>query len=703
MLWNLPQLNDADIELFAQKYGLDRFSAALLLGRDIVDSEELKYFHSDDLRLLHNPFLFSQMDGAVTRILAAIAEGEKLLVFGDRDVDGITATVLLVSALRQEGLEVFWELPMGDDPYSLSSSIVDDYAKKDVSLCITVDCGIGNIDEIAEAQKQGMDCIIIDHHNPTEILPEAIAIINPKCDFEHYPFEGLSAVALVLKLLTAIDISRSTFYDQSFCFLNLRPGNESTIVEAVKLVNMTEKSRISETIVRGAGREQLLRVINFIKDQPILVYQQDYQLKQLSGLFTDSMDFALTDISGEIWKEFPSLKGKSLLRMLQGSRLNKFSKTPMQEIDAGIQLLISYFHAKNPGILENLKSRLDITALGLIADMMPLLNENRIMVREGLKVLEKTPRKGLRELMARIGLLDRSLSSVEVSWRLSPALNATGRMGKPDLAVRLLLEEGDVVELADTIFTLNEERKQLGNRAWKFVLPLATESCEEYGAVLSCVFHESIHRGITGILAGRLCRRLNVPSIVLAALENGYVGSVRAVRGFHVTDFLAGFSGVLDDFGGHDVAGGFRFKSDRYNDFLAMLKEKSAFIELTGEVEPELDIDLELKPAELTEELERFQTALEPVGQEFQQIRYMVRNVRIENIQTVGKDAAHLRMLLSIAKRRWPAIYWSAGERFPGDFDINSLVDCAFTLERNYFGNNSNLQLTILDIRNHES
>ena len=703
MVWNVAQIDDADIDIFTQKYGMDRLAAALMLRRNIIDPAQLKFFLNDDLRLLHNPFLFSQMDTAVNRVLSAVSEGEKVLVFGDRDTDGITATVLMVSALRQEGLEVFWEVPMGDDAYGLSTAIVNTYSKMDVTLCITVDCGVGNINEIAQAKKLGMDCIVVDHHNPGEVLPDAVAVINPKCEFENYPFEGLSAVALVLKFLTAIDISKSDFYDQPMCFLNLRPGNESTIIEAVKILNLTEQSRIRETLVEGSGEKQLARVIEFIQNQPILVYQQDRQARLLSEVFGSSTDFALTDISEEIWKEFPSLKGKSLLRMLQGSRLSKFSQKAVEEIDAAAQLLTSYCYAKSSFILENLETRLDLVALGLIADMMPLLDENRIMVRHGLSVLEHTQRKGLRELMARLNLLGRSLTSVEVSWRLTPSLNAPGRMGSPDMVVRLLLEEGDVVKLADEIFTLNEERKQSGNTAWKVVLPAALESREEYNGVLSCVFHDSIHRGITGILAGRLSRKLNVPSIVMAELEEGYVGSVRGVRGFHVTDFLTRFSELLDDFGGHNAAGGFRFRKDRYHDFLAMLKEQSTFVELAGEEEPELNIDLELKASEVRNDLEKFQNSLGPVGQEFQQICYMLRGVQIINVQTVGKDASHLKLLLSIAERKWPAIYWSAAERFPGDFDRNSLVDCAFTLERNYFGNNSHLQLNILDIQNHEA
>jgi single-stranded-DNA-specific exonuclease len=408
------------------------------------------------------------------------------------------------------------------------------------------------------------------------------------------------------------------------------------------------------------------------------------------------VEIAFTDIAPEIWKEFPRLKGRSLLKMLQGSRLTRFSSKPVQEIDAAVQLILSYLYARNPGILETLRNHLDLVALGLVADMMPLLDENRIMVRHGLKTLENTSRKGLRELMARLGLLGKALTSTTVSWKLTPSLNATGRMGRPDMAVRLLLDEGDPVALADEIFAVNEERKRLGADAWSAVLPMARESLEEYSGSMSLVRHPSIHRGITGILAGRLSRTLDVPSIVIAEIDNHYVGSVRSIRGFHVTDFLSRFEDILDDYGGHDAAGGFHLPHEKLGEFLSRIKDSAEGIELGESVEEPVDLELE---AELvTEELEAFQNRLEPVGMEFPQIHYLVRGARLENAQVIGKDQSHLRLLLAIGRRKWPAVYWSAAERLNRDFSLSSRVDCSFTLERNYFGGNSNLQLTILDM-----
>lgn len=693
----VPEILHDDAQFFADKYGTDVLTARLLMSRDITDAQQLKFFLNDDLRITHNPFVFSQMDLAAERIALAAAEGEKVLVFGDRDADGITATVLMTQALRGRDLEVFWEVPMGDEHYGLQIETIQRYAQKDVSLIVAVDCGIGNVAEVQAAAEAGIDCIIIDHHNPSDRLPEATAIINPKVEGEPYPFQGLSAVALVSKLVYAMEIAASGAYNQVFCFLNLRPGNDSIIVEAVKIVNFAEVQRITETFVSGAGEEQLSRVVDFIRDQAILVYQEDVQRRLLSQLFGQGVDIALKDISQQVWKSFPALRGKSLLRMLQGSKLNKFSPKPLQEIDAGVQLIVSYLHSLYPAILESYEASLDLVCLGLIADMMPLLDENRILVRRGLKRLEQSQRPGLKELMARLELLGRPLTSHAVSWKLTPVINATGRMGQPDLAVKLLLGEGNVASLADQIVALNRERRELGATAWEAVYDQAQASPERYGGKLCVVSHSSIHRGITGILAGRLSRSFSLPAFVLAELDEHIVGSVRSSRGFHVTDFLGRFADIFDDFGGHDAAGGFHLPKHKLGEFQQRLADQAQFIELTDEQE-QVGPDLLLDSSELTEELEALQMRLEPTGMNFPPISYQCNAMRIENAQVIGKEQTHLRMALSTKRRKWPALYWSAADRMGRDFELQSLVDCVFTVERNYFAGNSNLQLTIISM-----
>ena len=182
MIWELPEISRDEVQRLAERFHCDPMAAAILLRRGISAPEELRFFFDDDLKTTHNPFLFSDMEDAVDRILQARTEGERVLVFGDRDVDGITSTALLVSRLREMGMEVSWQVPMGDDHYGLTEDVVRAFAAADGTLIITVDCGITAVKEIDLAQSLGIDTLIIDHHNPQDVVPEAVAISNPKLD-----------------------------------------------------------------------------------------------------------------------------------------------------------------------------------------------------------------------------------------------------------------------------------------------------------------------------------------------------------------------------------------------------------------------------------------------------------------------------------------------------------------------------------------
>ena len=183
------------LKTLCDTYGLDTLSASIMARRGIIEGKNVLYFKETDLRFLHNPFLFANMEDAVDRILCAKEEGEKVLVFGDSDVDGVTSTAILYNFLREQGFDVQWRLPLGDDAYGLSVQAVDDFAKQYGSLIITVDCGISNVQEIAHANELGIDVIVTDHHNMPETLPAAYTIIDPKLPDSGYPFPDICFLA----------------------------------------------------------------------------------------------------------------------------------------------------------------------------------------------------------------------------------------------------------------------------------------------------------------------------------------------------------------------------------------------------------------------------------------------------------------------------------------------------------------------------
>ena len=235
----------------AQQYGCTPLVASILLRRGIAEGSEAFFHLENDLRYVHNPFLFVNMEDAVDRILDAKEEGERVLIFGDRDVDGITAVTVLYEALTDLGIPTTWRIPTGDEPYGLSCEAVDAHEADGGTLIITVDCGISNIQEVAYAAEKGIDVIVIDHHTPQDTLPDAAVIINCKVPDSGYPNEHLSGCATAWKVVTALRFGLLDIYKQQICLLNVRPVNDAIAVEAIHTVNLVETARITETIIPG--------------------------------------------------------------------------------------------------------------------------------------------------------------------------------------------------------------------------------------------------------------------------------------------------------------------------------------------------------------------------------------------------------------------------------------------------------------------
>ena len=269
MTWNKRAVDSRGVRELARRYGVDLLTASILARRGITDPSAVRSFLDPGPRLLHNPFLMSGMAEAVERIGAAIDSGERILIFGDRDVDGITATVLLHEALTDLGAEVAWMLPEGEDTYGLSPAVIDKAAEAGTGLLLTVDCGVSNVDEIALAGERGIECIVIDHHNPPSRLPEAVSVVDPK--LPGYPFRDLCGCAVASKVEWALRFSRSPFFGASLCLLNARPANETLVVEVVRVVNLVETGRITEVFVPGLVAWEKTRLAAFLAGDEALV------------------------------------------------------------------------------------------------------------------------------------------------------------------------------------------------------------------------------------------------------------------------------------------------------------------------------------------------------------------------------------------------------------------------------------------------
>ncbi len=701
MTWNKRPVDAARVKELAAAFGLDLLSSAIFVRRGISSPRRLQFYLEDDLRFLHNPFLFDEMTDAVQRIQQAASEGERVHVYGDRDVDGITSTVLMTEALTNIGLEVTWGVPMGDDPYGLTTELVESLAAQDVTLLIAVDCGTTNVTEIALAADLGIDTIVIDHHNPQDELPPVVALINPKMADSSYPFEGLCSVALASKVRYALGFAHTDFFNQPLCLLNARPGNESIIIEAIRIENMVEIDRISESLVPGVLDVEHSRLAEFLQGVAILVYDAPAQEQMLRRAFGSNVEVSTVDVAPEMWKLFPSLRGRSLLRLRGESRLSRYNGREPSEIDVFLSLFTTFVHRREAALLDDLVATLDLVALGTLADMMPLEDENRIIVKHGLRRMSESPRPGLRSLLERQKLRGKTILARDVGWLVSPVINASGRMGEPDRAVRLLLttDERERDELADSVIGLNVQRRAVGEQAWALVQEQARESLADHEGRFILVHHDAIHRGVTGIVAGRLARHYGAPAAVISLLPGGAVGSVRTARGMVVTDLLSRCQDLLSDWGGHDQAGGFRLDVAQIASLERRLREVIPSLSLEEEAESSIEIDAELTPDLLTLKLLEIVRLFAPFGQENPPLAFLVRGLRILDLSFMGKTQEHLRLTFDAGASKWPAVYWSAAEKVGRSFGPDDLVDAVVNVGMNFYRGTETPQLTVLDVR----
>ena len=337
--------------------------------------------------------------------------------------------------------------------------------------------------------------------------------------------------------------------------LNIRPGNDSFILEAALVCNLVEEDRITETIVPGMVEFGKTRLEKFLGNVEIVVYDGQMHKNMLKRIFGPNTDISLSDLAPEIWKSYPQLKGKSLFALRDQSRLARYQTASPTELDILINLFSTYVFVRETRISGSFLKNLDLVALGTPADLMPLNNENRILVRQGMETLNSLADR-LKELASIQGTARRKLSTTDVAWQLTPTINAAGRLGVPEKAVELFLTKDDSRRkvLASEIVSLNEDRKRLGETAWESVLPQAKRSYEELQEKFVLVSGKNIHRGITGIICTRLVHMFNVPALTLAFMDNSIAGSVRSAKGFYVKDFISQFSDLFVDYGGHDYA-----------------------------------------------------------------------------------------------------------------------------------------------------
>ncbi len=706
--WIKKPVSPEAVKELTERYDIDSLTAAIFLRRGITRGDEIMYFMEEDKRYLHNPFLFTNMEDAVDRIRQAKDEGERVLIFGDSDVDGITATTLLYSQLEQMGLEVSWRVPCGDDPYGLTIQAIDEFSKDYGSLIITVDCGISNNKEVEHAASLGIDVIVVDHHMPPDEVPSPAIIIDPKDNESGYPFRDISGCAVAYKLVSALRFSEFELYKQQICLLNIRPVNEAYVIEGIKMCNLVEIDRITETIIPDMLTIQQTRLPQFLQGQQILCWDEALQVRQLEKIFGRGDLINMLDIRGEISKAMPSLENTSLLRLKTMSKIAKYSETPSDELDAFFNLFVTFASKQNanPRDAEQDAYDLQLVALSTLADIMPLKKENRILVRQGLQAMKTGKiRPGLQELFQRLDLLGKPITATTLSWNVNPVLNASGRLGQPDLAVHMFLEKDANIRdsYAQKIMDLNSKRKELESEALIIADDKAFKSFDQYKEKLVVAVDERIHTGVTGLVANKLAKKFKVPAIVITFVDdNNAVGSVRSSCGVEVLGILHSCSDLFSNYGGHDFAAGFSFTKDSLEELLYRFEMYTDKITLQSSNDEKIVIDAELPHNFMTPDTKKIIERFEPFGGENPPLSLLCQKVKIVDANVMGKgEKLHLKLTLDCGKHKWPAIFWSEAERLNRDFAVGDFVDIVFSMEQNIFNGSITQQLILQDCIKH--
>lgn len=538
----------------------------LLLQRGISTVEEAEKFFHPSLRDLHDPFLMPDMDKAVDRLNRAMGSKEKILVFGDYDVDGTTAVALVYRYLQNFYSEIDYYIPTRyDEGYGVSRRSIDMAAEQGVKLIIILDCGIKAIDEIAYAKEKGIDFIICDHHVPDDELPAAVAILNPKLEGSTYPCQHLSGCGVGFKFMQAFSIS--------------------------------------------------------------------------NGIATAELD-----------------------------------------------------------------GMLDLVAVSIAADIVPMVDENRVMAYVGLKRLNSNPNMGLRAIIRTCGLGGKEITISDVIFKIGPRINASGRMQSGSEAVELLVSRDmkDATRRSLEIDQYNKDRKELDKRITEEANAIVDAHEEQLSGKRSIViYNKDWHKGIIGIVASRLTELYYKPAVVLTFANGLATGSSRSVQGFDVYKAVESTRDLLENFGGHAYAVGLSMKEENIDEFKRRFEEYVAVNILPEQLTPQIDIDAVISFGQITPEFVSTLSLFQPFGPGNQKPTFCARRVKdFGTSKLVGKQLEHIKLELvdDTSGKVFNAIAFNAAEYFD-DIHAGKPFDICFTIEENKHRNAaSTLQLLVKQI-----
>jgi single-stranded-DNA-specific exonuclease len=729
--WVVRETDIAKVREIVSVLGVSPIVAALLVNRNVGTSAEAKQFLDASLDRLHSPFLLNGMERSVLRIRKALELKEKILIYGDRDVDGVTAVAILYRTLKNLGADAVWTIPM-DEGYGLHISVLERYRAEGVKLIVTVDCGTSSVEEIAYANAHGMDVIVTDHHQAPEILPDAFAIINPALKASRYPMKQLAGCFVALKLAQGLMFSYNRTFGTEYVVLDVETtglspeSSEMVEVAAVRIKNfavleefhslirprvpippqLTAIHGITNEMVEDApGLEDIFpKLMKFIGSSTVVAHNARFDVGFLSRASREILEEDFTNpvldtlaLAREHFK-LPSHALGNLARDLKIDLL--VAHRALSDCHATVEVFRRAEEIKDPRLRFFIEDHLDLVALGTLADVVPLTGENRIAVRQGLLRLTQTRKVGLKKLLHEVGLGDVQPTGRDVSWGVTPILNAAGRFFKADLAVKLLLTENSVeaAELVRQIMGLNEDRKDLQKTNMDHFFKLAEAQCDLENDALIFVVAEGLEHGVTGLVASRMARKFGRPAVLLIMKDGHAVGSCRSVPGFNIVEALEHAKDLLVKYGGHPAAAGLTVEPSRLEAVRERLKifAKSVIGSRTETLD--IDIDMEIPLSSVSTELIDQIACLEPFGEGNPAPVFAAKDVRCVEHSFIGQHKNHLRLRLSDALKSLSAVGWDMALVLPSPAPEGK-VDVAFQIERDRWNGTEKPRLLLTDVR----
>jgi len=546
--------------------GVDFAVANLLVQRGIKTYGDAKSFFRPQLENLHDPFLMMGMARAVERIERAVNSGEKLLVYGDYDVDGTTAVAMVYKYFKTYFREIDYYIPdRYTEGYGISYKGIDFAANNGFKLLIALDCGIKALQKTCYAKTKGIDLIICDHHNPGDTIPDAVAVLDPKQPGCNYPYKDLSGCGVGFKLIQA-------------------------------------------------------------------------------------------------------------------------------------------FHQKTGLPFADLTKYLDLVAVSIASDIVPITGENRILEHFGLIKINKDPSTGMQAIIKLSGISNKEVTVEDIVFRIGPRINAAGRMESGKKSVDLLIsdDEKSALAIAEKINVFNTNRRDVDSTITQEALTMIQMDDNLKQRKSTVLFNPKWHKGVIGIVASRLMDHYYRPTVILTKSNGLATGSARSVNGFDLYQAIEECSDLLENFGGHKYAAGLTMKLNNVSTFQEKFERVVRENIHPDQLIPVVEIDTELQFKDITDKLLRVLKQFQPFGPENMAPVFFTENVSDNGDgRQVGLNCEHLKLALvheSDPYKILPAIAFQQGKMYPS---IKGGVgfDVCYSVEENVFRGETCIQLNIKDIK----